>query len=68
MAPSASVCWLIGRGGVVLLTLDGLRFERVNFPETADLASIRATDARHATVTTTGGRAFTTTDGGASWR
>jgi hypothetical protein len=66
-APSPSVCWLIGRGGLVLLTIDG-RFERVSFPATTDLASIRATDARQATVTTTDGRVFSTTDGGASWR
>ena len=66
-APSASVCWLIGRAGIVLLAIDG-RFERLSFPATADLASIRATDARQATVTTTDGRVFNTTDGGASWR
>jgi hypothetical protein len=68
MAPSATVCWLIGRDGVVLRSVDGLRFERVSFPDTADLASIRATDALRATVTTIDGRVFNTTDGGATWR
>jgi hypothetical protein len=67
VAPSASVCWLIGRGGLVLLTVDG-GFERVSFPVTTDLASIRATDARQATVTSSDGRVFSTTDGGTSWR
>jgi hypothetical protein len=66
-APSASVCWLIGRGGLVLLTIDS-RFERVSFPVTTDLVSIRATDARQATVTAADGRVFSTTDGGTSWR
>jgi photosystem II stability/assembly factor-like uncharacterized protein len=68
MAPSVSVCWLIGRGGVILRSVDGLRFVRVSFPEATDLAAIRATDARQATVTTADGRVFTTTDGGVSWR
>jgi photosystem II stability/assembly factor-like uncharacterized protein len=67
-SPSASVCWLIGRSGVVLLTSDGLRFNRVPFPETTDLRSIRATDSRQATVTTANGRVFSTTDGGATWQ
>lgn len=66
-APSASVCWLVGRGGTVLRSTDGRRFARVAFPETADLAAVRATDGRTAVVTTTDGRAFATTDGGATW-
>jgi hypothetical protein len=66
-SPSASVCWLIGRGGIVLLAIDG-HVDRVSFPATTDLASVRATDARQATVTTADGRIFSTTDGGASWR
>ena len=68
VAPSDSVCWLIGRGGVILLTTDGRRFERVAFREAADLVSIRATSARQAAVTTADGRVFSTIDGGASWR
>ena len=66
-APSASVCWLIGRRGLVLLAVDD-RVDRVSFPATTDLASVRATDARQATVTTTDGLVLSTTDGGASWR
>jgi photosystem II stability/assembly factor-like uncharacterized protein len=67
-SPSASVCWLIGRGGVVLLTNDGLRFDRVSLPEAVDLSAIRAIDGRQATVTTADGRMFTTTDAGQTWR
>jgi photosystem II stability/assembly factor-like uncharacterized protein len=33
-----------------------------------DLASITATDARRATVTTADGRTFETTDNGRNWR
>ncbi len=66
-APSVSVCWVVGRQGVVLLSTDGVRWRRVMFPEAADLSAVRATDARTATVSTVDGRTFGTTDGGASW-
>jgi hypothetical protein len=66
-APSASVCWLVGRGGVVLLTTDGNNWRRLAFPEPADLNRISAEDARAASVTTVDGRTFATADGGASW-
>jgi len=67
-APSASVCWLVGRGGLVLLSTDGTRFTRITFPEAVDLQSVAAVDARQATVITATGRAFTTADGGATWK
>ena len=66
-APSASVCWLVGRAGVVLLSTDGLNWRRVAFPEVTDLSAIQATDARTASVSTADGRTFSTTDGGATW-
>jgi photosystem II stability/assembly factor-like uncharacterized protein len=67
-APSASVCWLVGRAGVVLRSTDGATFERVAFPEATDLKSISATDARTAIILTADGRTFTTADGGLTWR
>lgn len=66
-APSASICWLAGRGGVVLLTTDGTTWQRVTAPDTTDLSAIRATDGRSATVTTVDGREFATTDSGRTW-
>ena len=66
-SPSPLVCWLIGRAGTVLLSTDGRTFRRVPFPEMTDLATVQATDAQTATVTTTGGRTFRTTDGGGTW-
>jgi hypothetical protein len=66
-APSGTVCWLIGRGGTVLLSTDGRRWQRVAFPDGADLIAIQATDARTAIVTTADGRRFRTADGGVSW-
>jgi hypothetical protein len=67
-APAPGVCWLVGRGGVVLRSTDAQHFERLSFPETVGLLSVRATDARSATVTAADGRQFSTTDGGVSWR
>jgi hypothetical protein len=66
-APSASVCWVVGRGGVVLLSTDGRSWRRVPFPETTDLSAVQARDARSASVSTTDGRTFSTTDGGVTW-
>jgi hypothetical protein len=66
-SPAPSICWLVGREGIVLLSSDGRTWRRIAFPETADLASIRATDDKSATVTTSDGRAFRTTDGGRTW-
>jgi hypothetical protein len=68
-APSAMVCWLVGRGGVVLLTTDGRTWRRVPFPEMTDLSSVRATDAGAlvVSVSTADGRTFVTIDGGVTW-
>src|SRR5215468_5182845 len=66
-APAATICWLVGRAGIVLLSTDGRTWQRVAFPETVDLVAIRASDAANATVTAADGRAFTTTDGGKTW-
>jgi hypothetical protein len=66
-APSSSVCWLVGRGGVVLLSTDGRLWRRTAFPEMTDLSAIRARDAQAASVSTIDGRSFSTTDGGATW-
>jgi hypothetical protein len=67
-APSPSVCWLVGPRGIVLRSTDGSAWERVPFPEPIDLASIRASDHLAATVRTADGRAFSTIDGGKTWR
>ena len=67
-APSKSVCWLVGKGGVVLVSPDGRSWRQVPFPETVDLVSVAATDATSAAVTTVNGRTFTTVDGGQTWK
>ncbi len=66
-APTASVCWLVGRDGLVLLTTDGSSWNRTPLPAAVDLVSVVATDARTASVTAIDGRQFQTTDGGRTW-
>lgn len=66
-SPSPTVCWVVGRLGAVLLTSDGRNWRRLTFPDSSDLTSVRASDARNATVTAADGRSFTTTDGGLTW-
>jgi hypothetical protein len=66
-SPSGSICWIVGRSGTVLLTTNGRQFVRLPFPNTADLAAVRPTDASTATVTTADRRSFRTTDGGRTW-
>lgn len=67
-SPSATVCWLVGRGGTILLATDGRHWQRVPFADAADLASVAAIDARTASVTTTDGRIFRTSDAGQTWQ
>lgn len=66
-APASSVCWLVGRAGLVLLTADGSKWNQLRFPDVTDLVSVAARDARSASVTALDGRVFTTTDGGITW-
>ena len=66
-SPSRDVCWIVGRAGIVLLTVDGATWQRRPIPEAVDLSAVRAVDARTASVTTLDGRQFATSDGGATW-
>jgi Photosynthesis system II assembly factor YCF48 len=67
-APSPTICWIVGAGGIVLVTRDGRTWQRVAFPEAIDLVAIRATDGSTAAATTADGRLFSTADGGKTWR
>jgi hypothetical protein len=66
-APGGGVCWLVGRRGLILVTRDGTRFERVPTPGPDDLASVRATDADMAEVVSGDGRRWRTADRGRTW-
>ncbi|HUE86525.1 MAG TPA: hypothetical protein VMO26_10645 [Vicinamibacterales bacterium] len=67
-APSRDVCWLVGHGGLVLVSSDGRTFVRIPAPVHVDLAGVQASDARTAVVTAADGRVFQTDDGGLTWR
>jgi hypothetical protein len=67
MSPAPDVCWIVGRAGVVLLTMDGRTWQRVPFPESVDLRSVVASSAESAVVVTSDNRTFATTDGGRTW-
>jgi hypothetical protein len=66
-APTSAVCWIVGRVGTVLLTIDGRTWRLLSFPEQVDLVAVQARDALSASVTTADGRTFRTADGGRSW-
>jgi hypothetical protein len=67
-SPSPGIIWFVGRGGVVLLSVDGQTVTRLPFPETTDLTAVTASSAQIAVVTTVDGRMFRTEDGGKTWR
>jgi photosystem II stability/assembly factor-like uncharacterized protein len=67
-SPSPAVCWLVGRGGVVFVSRDGLTWQRIMFPEPVDLKAVSASGDRNATVVTADNRTFVTADGGQSWQ
>ena len=67
VAPSTTACWLVGRAGAIVRTIDGRTWQRVRFPEPLDFTAVVAGDARTATVTAADGRQFATTDGGTTW-
>jgi hypothetical protein len=67
-APSAEICWVVGRSGTVLRTTDGEQWQAIASPTDADLVRVAASDELSATVFASDGRQFTTHDGGLSWR
>jgi hypothetical protein len=66
-APSGNICWVVGRGGTMLLTKNGKSWKKISPPERIDLVGVTAQDAESAVVTAVDGRKFTTGDGGKTW-
>jgi hypothetical protein len=66
-APTAKICWLVGRNGIILLTRDGTKWKTIPPPVVADFVAVAARDARSAALTAADGRKFTTADGGKHW-
>ena len=68
-APNDAVCWIVGRGGVVIRTSDGgKRWMTATAPSDADLVFVDARSASVATVMTVDSRRYITADGGRTWR
>jgi len=67
-APSANVCWIVGRDGLILLTKDAKNWKKIPPPVEADFIAVSAESAPSATVTTADGRKFATKDGGKKWK
>jgi photosystem II stability/assembly factor-like uncharacterized protein len=68
MAPTDTVCWAVGRKGVILLTADGTHWERIKSPTTSDVTGIVAASKDVATIFTAGGVTYSTFDGGSNWQ
>ena len=66
-SPSPMACWLVGRGGLVLVATDGTNFTRLPFPEPVDLTAVSSPELRIAVVTTADGRVFRTENAGRTW-
>ncbi len=66
-SPARDICWIVGRSGLVLLSVDGATWRRRPLPEAVDLVSVRGVSASTAEVTAADGRRFATADGGATW-
>jgi hypothetical protein len=67
-APSSSICWIVGRGGTVLRTTDGIHWVKIDAPTLSDLVSVSAQGADAAIVTDQNSRRYATSDGGQTWQ
>ncbi len=67
-APSAQVCWLVGRDSLILLTTDGTHWQSIVPPAQADFVKVVAENESSATVTSVEGARFQTRDSGKHWR
>lgn len=66
-APSAQVCWLVGRDSLILLTTDGTHWQSIVPPAQANFVQVVAENASSATVATAKGLTFGTPDAGEHW-
>jgi len=66
-APSGKTCWVVGRGGIILLSKNGKSWKKISPPAEIDLTGITALDDRSAVVTAADGRKFSTIDAGKHW-
>jgi photosystem II stability/assembly factor-like uncharacterized protein len=67
-APSDRTCWIVGAGGVVLRTTDGVTWQQLASPTRADLVAVHAWNDLSATVTASDRSEYETADGGKTWK
>jgi photosystem II stability/assembly factor-like uncharacterized protein len=67
-APSARICWIVGRSGAVIRTTDGRTWRTIPPPATQDLIAVAAESAKSATVAAADGTRYKTTNGGRTWK
>jgi photosynthesis system II assembly factor YCF48-like protein len=74
-APTETVCWLVGRNGAIVRTVDGATWRQVPSPPQAeqngrppDWTFVEARDALSAVIATQDGLRYATDDGGATWQ
>ena len=66
-SPARGVSWLVGRGGLVLVTTEGRRFTRASPPAPVPLTGVEAMDGMTAEVHASDGRAWRTVNAGRTW-
>lgn len=68
-APSAKICWVIGKAGTILLTTDrGKHWKKMTSPIKEDIGGIDARDGKRASIWTASHKqSFETNDGGLTW-
>jgi len=66
-APTAKICWLVGRDGAIILTRDAAHWVPIPPPVTTDFVGVTAKDNFSATVTAADGRKYSTDDAGDHW-
>jgi photosystem II stability/assembly factor-like uncharacterized protein len=67
-APSNDICWMVGKSGTIVRTLDsGAHWQLVRPPSHDNFTAIAATDSNNATVIAANGQRFITHDGGVTW-
>lgn len=66
-SPAPPTVWLVGRRGLVLVAIDGMRFEVRASPAPLDLVAVQATDHLTAIVRAATGNSWRTVDGGRTW-
>jgi hypothetical protein len=66
-SPAPPTVWLVGRSGLVLVSIDGMRFEVRASPAPLDLVAVQASDHLTAIVRAAAGNSWRTVDGGRTW-